>query len=168
VKFIARHAGEEIPIEVERLADAYRVRIGDRWINVDLVDAGRFLRSVRLDDGTQLSLIHHRSGTTHEISLGDTTIHVDIVDPLSIKGRRGAEDMGAAGTIKALMPGRIVRVTAAKGESVRKGAGLLVLEAMKMENEIQAPADGVVDEIFVEPGQTVDSGADLVRIAPAT
>ncbi|HJT18583.1 MAG TPA: biotin/lipoyl-containing protein [Thermoanaerobaculia bacterium] len=166
MKFIARHGGEELPIEVERLADSYRVRIGDRWMNVDLVDAGRFLRSVRLDDGTQLSLIHHRSGTTHEISLGDTTIHVDIVDPLSIKGRRGAEDMGAAGTIKALMPGRIVRVTVTKGESVRKGAGLLVLEAMKMENEIQAPADGVVDEVFVEPGQTVDNGADLVRIAP--
>ena len=168
MKFVARHGGEEIPIEVERLADSYRVRIGDRWINVDMVDAGRFLRSVRLDDGTQLSLIHHRSGTTHEISLGDTTIHVDIVDPLSMKGRRGADDMGAAGTIKALMPGRIVRVTVTKGESVRKGAGLLVLEAMKMENEIQAPADGIVDEVFVEAGQTVDSGADLVRIAPAT
>jgi biotin carboxyl carrier protein len=168
VKFIARHAGEEIPVEVERLADGYRVRIGDRWMQVDLVDAGRFLRSVRLEDGTQLALIHHRNGTTHEISLGDTTIHVDIVDPLSIKGRRGAEDMVAVGTLKALMPGRIVRVMAAKGESVRKGAALLVLEAMKMENEIQAPVDGVVDEVFVQAGQTVDNGADLVRIAPST
>ena len=167
MKFVARHGGEEIPVEVERLAEGYRVRIGDRWLNVDLIDAGRFLRSVRLEDGTQLSLIHHRTGTTHEISLGDTTIHVDIVDPLSMKGRRGPDDMGGAGTVKALMPGRIVRVTATKGESVHKGAGLLVLEAMKMENEIQAPADGVVEEIFVEPGQTVDSGADLVRIAPS-
>ncbi|HLJ75204.1 MAG TPA: biotin/lipoyl-containing protein [Thermoanaerobaculia bacterium] len=168
MKFIARHAGEEIPVEVERLADGYRVRIGDRWMHVDLVDAGRFLRSVRLEDGTQLALIHHRTGTTHEISLGDTTIHVDIVDPLSIKGRRGTEDMVAVGTLKALMPGRIVRVMATKGESVRKGAGLLVLEAMKMENEIQAPVDGVVDEVFVQAGQTVDNGADLVRIAPST
>ena len=168
MKFIARHAGEEIPVEVERLADGYRVRIGARWMHVDLVDAGRFLRSVRLEDGTQLALIHHRNGTTHEISLGDTTIHVDIVDPLSIKGRRGAEDMVAVGTLKALMPGRIVRVMATKGESVRKGAALLVLEAMKMENEIQAPVDGVVDEVFVQAGQTVDNGADLVRIAPST
>jgi len=168
VKFVARHGGEEILVEVERLADGYRVRIGDRWMHVDLIDAGRFLRSVRLEDGTQLSLIHHRNGTTHEISLGDSTIHVDIVDPLSIKGRRGTEDMGAAGTLKALMPGRIVRVMATKGESVRKGAGLLVLEAMKMENEIQAPVDGIVEEVFVQAGQTVENGADLVRIAPST
>ncbi|HUJ13950.1 MAG TPA: biotin/lipoyl-containing protein [Thermoanaerobaculia bacterium] len=166
MKFIARHAGEEIPIEVE-LAAGYRVRIGDRWMNVDLADAGRFLRSLRLDDGTQLALIHHRSGTAHEISLGDSTVHVEIVDPLSMRGRSRAEDMGGAGTVKALMPGRIVRVLVTKGESVRKGASLLVLEAMKMENEIQAQTDGSVEEILVEPGQTVESGAELVRIAPS-
>ena len=55
-------------------------------------------------------------------------------------------------------------VTVKKGDAVRKGAGLLVLEAMKMENEIQAPADGVVEEILIEPGQTVESGAELIRI----
>ena len=64
------------------------------------------------------------------------------------------------------MPGRIVRVMVNKGDNVRKGAGLVVLEAMKMQNEIQAPADGIVDVVFVETGQTVESGADLVHIAP--
>ena len=48
----------------------------------------------------------------------------------------------------------------------RKGTILLVLEAMKMENEIQASGDGVVDSVFVEPGQTVESGAELAHIAP--
>ena len=63
------------------------------------------------------------------------------------------------------MPGRIVRVLVNKGDAVRKGAGLLILEAMKMENEIQSPADGVVEELFVEAGQTVDGGAELVRVS---
>ena len=53
------------------------------------------------------------------------------------------------------------------GAAVRKGASLLVLEAMKMENEIQAPGDGVVDEIYVKAGDTVDAGADLVHVRPA-
>jgi biotin carboxyl carrier protein len=52
------------------------------------------------------------------------------------------------------------------GDSVKKGAGLLVLEAMKMENEIQSPADGRVHSVLVQPGQTVESGAELVHIAP--
>ena len=74
------------------------------------------------------------------------------------------DEMGGEGVIKALMPGRIVRVLVAKGDSVAKGAGLLVLEAMKMENEIQSPIDGVVDELFVESGQTVEGGAELIHI----
>ena len=165
MKFIARHAGEEIPVEVERSADAYRVRIGERSFAVDLAEAGRFIRSLRLEDGTQLALIHHRDGTTHEISLPDCTIHVDVRDPLSLKHKGREDEMGGAGAVKALMPGRIVRVMVRKGDSVRKGASLMVLEAMKMENEIQAPADGVVEELLVEPGQTVESGAELVRIS---
>ena len=165
MKFIARHAGEEIPVEVERSGSEYRVRIGERSFVIDLAEAGRFLRSLRLEDGTQLALIHHRDGTSHEISLPDSTIHVDVRDPLSLKHKGREDEMGGTGAVKALMPGRIARVMVKKGDPVRKGTGLLVLEAMKMENEIQAPADGVVEEILVEPGQTVESGAELVRIS---
>ena len=62
------------------------------------------------------------------------------------------------------MPGRVVRVLVNQGDQVRRGTGLLILEAMKMENEIVSPADGAVDAIFVSSGQTVEAGADLVHI----
>ena len=117
-------------------------------------------------DGTQIALLHHREGHTHELTLADSTVHVDITDPLSLMRKRDVDDMGATGTIRALMPGRIVRVSVTKGQRVKKGDGLLVLEAMKMENEIQAAADGTVDAIHVEAGQTVEGGAELVHITP--
>ena len=164
MRFIARHAGQQIPIEVERLGSGYRVRLGDRWLVADLVNAGPYLRSLRLEDGTQLSLVHNREGNTHQISLADSTIHVDLADPLSLKRKRREDELGEGGVIRAMMPGRIVRVMVGKGELVRKGSVLLVLEAMKMENEIQAPGDGTVDQIFVEAGQTVESGAELVHV----
>jgi len=165
VRFIARHDGVDIPVEVERHGNEYRVTLGDRSIVADLAAAGQFIRSLRLQDGTQLALLHHRDGTTYEISLTDAAIHVDITDPLSLKRGRREDEMDAGGVVKALMPGRIVRVLVNKGDSVTKGAGLLVLEAMKMENEIQAPTDGIVDRLFVTPGQTVEGGAELVHIA---
>ena len=164
MRFIARHDGKEIDVEVERHGIAYRVRIGERWIDVDLVDAGGFVRSLRLQDGTQFSLIHHREGNEYLITLSGATIPVEIIDPLAQRGRRSDDDMGAGGVVKALMPGRVVRVLVNKGDSVQRGAGLLILEAMKMENEIQAPIDGVVDQIFVSPGDTVEGGAELVHI----
>jgi biotin carboxyl carrier protein len=164
LKFIAREGDVEQEVEVVRHGAGYRVRIHDRWIEADFINVGPYVRSLRLDDGTQFSLVHHREGSTHEISLGGATVYVDVIDPAAAKRRRREDDMGGSGVVKALMPGRVVRVLVAKGDAVRKGAGLLILEAMKMENEIQAPADGVVDELFVSAGQTVEAGADLAHI----
>ena len=165
MKFIAREGGNEIEVEVHRHGSGYRVRVGDRWIEADLVSIGGYVRSLRLEDGRQFSLVHHREGNIHEISLGGATVTVEMVDPLAARRKRRDDDISASGLVKALMPGRVVRILCAKGDTVRKGAGLLILEAMKMENEIQAPADGVVDELFVTAGQTVESGAELVHIA---
>ena len=164
MKFIAREGGRELPVEVLRHGGGYRVCIGDRCVEADLVRAGAFIRSLRLEDGTQLALIHHSAGNIHEITLGDTTVTVEIVDPLAARRRRREDEMATGGAVKALMPGRVVRILVKQGETVRKGAGLLILEAMKMENEIQALADGVVEDIFVTAGQTVEAGAELVLI----
>ena len=165
MKFIARENGADIDVEVQRHGAGYRVRVGERWIEADLVSIGRYVHSLRLDDGTQFSLVHRREGNTHEISLGGATVTVDVIDPIAAKRRRREDEMGSGGIVKALMPGRVVRVLVAEGDTVRKGTGLLILEAMKMENEIQAPADGTVDKLFVEPGQTVESGAELAHIS---
>lgn len=161
--FNARYRDEEIPLEVERHGSTYRVKVGERWIVADLITAGG-LRSLRLEDGTQFLLTHHREGTTHQITIGASQFDVEIVDPLALRRKRGDDHLGDSGIIKALMPGRIARVLVEKGAEVRRGTGLIVLEAMKMENEIPAPADGVVDEIFVKPGDTVEGGADLLHL----
>lgn len=73
----------------------------------------------------------------------------------------------AGGVLNAIMPGVVVEILAAKGAHVAKGAPLLILSAMKMQNEIGAPADGIVQEIHVTAGQAVTAGAKLVTLAPA-
>jgi biotin carboxyl carrier protein len=164
MKFVARHDGRDIAVEVERQGSGYRVLLGDRWLNADLIPAGNFVRSLRLEDGTQFSLLHHREGNIHEITFQGATIPVEVIDPLSLKRKRREDEVGGGGIIKALMPGRVVRILVTPGSAVRKGAGLMILEAMKMENEIQAPVDGTVDEIFVSSGDTVEGGADLLHL----
>jgi biotin carboxyl carrier protein len=61
------------------------------------------------------------------------------------------------------MPGKVVHVLVGKGAEVKKGAGLLVIEAMKMENELRAPEAGIIEEILISPGQTVEAGAVLLK-----
>ena len=67
-------------------------------------------------------------------------------------------------TIVAPMPGLVVKVEVEVGQAVRAGQGVVVVEAMKMENELKAPADGVVAKIHVEPRQTVEKGTVLITL----
>lgn len=71
---------------------------------------------------------------------------------------------GAANAIKSPMPGNINAVKVTSGQSVKHGDVLIILEAMKMENEIVADKDGKVGQIFVQKGATVDTGAPLIEI----
>ena len=71
---------------------------------------------------------------------------------------------GAGETVKAPMPGNILKVNVQNGQAVKEGEVLCVLEAMKMENEIMAPKAGTVTQVLVSKGSTVDTGAPLVVI----
>lgn len=72
---------------------------------------------------------------------------------------------GAGETVKAPMPGTILKVNVTAGQAVKAGTVLVVLEAMKMENEIMAPKDGTVTQVVVSKGASVDTGAPLVVLA---
>lgn len=91
---------------------------------------------------------------------------VEVVDP-----RRWRRDRGKAAQAEgrqeavAPMPGKIVRVLVKTGETVKAGQGLMVVEAMKMQNEIKAPKSGTVERLMVREGQAVNSGETLAVIA---
>jgi biotin carboxyl carrier protein len=137
------------------------------------------LRRVR---GALYSVV--RGGRSYEVALdiatdsGGTTSGEATVDgqrvPIDIEGRRrraniaGAPEGAARGpvTVAAPMPGRIVSVPVAVGTLVERGQTIVVLEAMKMESTLSAPAAGTVTEVMAEPGQAVQQRQPLVRIEP--
>ncbi len=73
-------------------------------------------------------------------------------------------DAGQSPAVRSPMPGTVLRMNLAKGDRVKKGQPVLVLEAMKMENEIVAHGDGVLCEVYVSAGDTVQGGAPLFEI----
>ncbi|MFN7147737.1 MAG: biotin/lipoyl-containing protein, partial [Myxococcota bacterium] len=85
-----------------------------------------------------------------------------VVDP-----RRKALRMAAGaanGMLATQMPGRVVRLLVKPGDVVRKGQPVIVVEAMKMENEMKSPIDGTVAEVLISEGQAVEAGTKLVRV----
>ena len=90
--------------------------------------------------------------------------HLIPVRPEGPAGKRPAEEEGGPAVLVSPMPGRVIGVKISPGDTVKAGQGLLVVEAMKMENELAAPKSGKVTKIAVKVGDTVEAGQELVRI----
>ncbi|WP_237476359.1 acetyl-CoA carboxylase biotin carboxylase subunit [Lichenibacterium dinghuense] len=114
-------------------------------------------------DGARRSMPVVRDGDALWAIVDGTAWRFDIVDPLAPPALAG----GAGGNLSAPMPGRIVSVACAAGDSVSRGQVLAVLEAMKVQMRLSAPRDGVVAAVRVSAGDLVDEGDDLVDLAGA-
>jgi len=102
-----------------------------------------------------------------QVRVRGRVVRLDILDERRRKMREAATaHLGGAGTakIESPMPGKIVRVLVKEGEAVKQGQGLIVVEAMKMENELKAPKDGTISNLAIKEGQAVNGGALLCTI----
>lgn len=165
MKFVAIIGGEERSVLIEREGSSFRLEIDGKPVTADLVRANESLHTLRIADHRQYAVVHHQHRERHEVFFPNFRVDLDLRDPLSLARGAGADDAeGDEQTIRAVMPGRVVRVEVAEGDEVEKGKALVVVEAMKMENAIEAPRAGKVVTLHVQPGSTVESGADLVTI----
>jgi biotin carboxyl carrier protein len=99
------------------------------------------------------------------VRVGDNEFDVKVFDPKRLRAAGADPEHGdGLAEIKTAMPGKVVRILTEIGAEVTKGFGVIVVEAMKMQNEIKSPKDGVVKEIRVEEGSTVNAGEILVVI----
>jgi biotin carboxyl carrier protein len=99
------------------------------------------------------------------VSLRGASFETSVLDPKRLRGSgaAGSADSGHA-EIKTAMPGKVVRILKAQGDEVAKGEGVIVVEAMKMQNEMRSPKDGTIGVIKVAEGDTVGAGDLLVVI----
>jgi biotin carboxyl carrier protein len=162
-------AGAEMRVGVERSGSGFVVEVDGVRYEVDRARSGSLLRSLVIE-GAQREVSVQRLGHGRYRVTGygvDDTFEVR--DPLAhLSHSAAARDVLQGGqTVEAYMPGRVVTLLLSEGESVEVGQGVVVLEAMKMENEIQAQVAGVVKKIFVEEGQSVEGGDPLFEIESA-
>jgi biotin carboxyl carrier protein len=100
-----------------------------------------------------------------EVSVGNRSYRVRLSDPKRLRGAGAAAGHGEGrAQVLAPMPGKVVRVLVEVGQEVEAGAGLVVVEAMKMQNELKSPKAGAVAELHVQPGATVNAGEVLVVV----
>ncbi|HSE30184.1 MAG TPA: acetyl-CoA carboxylase biotin carboxyl carrier protein subunit [Pyrinomonadaceae bacterium] len=108
---------------------------------------------------------HHASKTLFDVAIRGKNHLVTVIDPRRLRtDEDSARDHHGKAEIAAPMPGKVVRVLVEAGQDVEVGSGLVVVEAMKMQNEMRSPRAGVVVSINVSAGDTVEAGTLLVVI----
>lgn len=153
----------QVEVEPADTPGQWRIRVDGQPVETDahlvrpgvlsLLIAGQSYRIV-LDPDTTDPALH----------VGAQRIPYRIDDPRSLRSRRRHAGTEGPVTLKASMPGRVVRVLVEKGDAVAAQQGVLVVEAMKMQNEMKSPRDGRIRELRVSAGDTVSAGDVLVII----
>jgi 3-methylcrotonyl-CoA carboxylase alpha subunit len=155
--------GEQVhPVRVIFGGQVLRVRAGSEQFTLsgEAVEDGRLL--LRLD-GHAFKARAVRDGAYWHVFSGGDYRRLALRQPL-----KGIDEETRSGSLAAPMPGRIIQVLTRPGASVKRGEALVILEAMKMEHTITAPADGVVKEVHYAAGEQVLEGAQLISLESGT
>jgi biotin carboxyl carrier protein len=168
MKLTAELAGEKHRIEIKRdgtrvsaLIDgrSYELEAREQGAGVYLLLAGNRVFECRVDQS-------EAQRGRMEVHVGGDTHAVTLADPKRLRGAQltGTQADATAAQIVAPMPGKVVRVLVQQGAQVEAGDGILVVEAMKMQNEMKSPKAGTVTELHAAAGQTVNAGEILAVI----
>ena len=154
--------GNHHQLELNRTEGDWLCRLDGREIEVDAVLARPDVLSLRI--GNQAYEVKcERVASELHLWVGSERFAVEVRDPRSLRGRTRTVDDHGPRKLTAPMPGKVVRVLVAQGTGVENGAGVLVVEAMKMQNEIKSPKKGTIQKILVREGSAVNAG-DVLAI----
>jgi acetyl/propionyl-CoA carboxylase alpha subunit len=163
MKYVATVADQSRVVDVADADGRYRIRIDDALWEVDARLTAQGIYSLLIDGVSYVADVTDRDGIcvvdvggeSYEITVEEQTRHI-------IRTRGGASGAARSRMLTAPLPGKLTRVAVQAGDVVKAGDTLLVIEAMKMENEFKAGAAGTVAEVRVVPGQAVNAGDVLI------
>jgi biotin carboxyl carrier protein len=166
VRLASPSSGEQVRvIELERDASGWRATLDGRPVAMDAAEIAPNILSILLEGRSfEISVTPSPNGKL-KLQTGSREFTAEVIDPRAWSGRRhGNVEAEGRQQIVAPMPGKVVRLLVKAGEHVEAGQGLLVVEAMKMQNEIRSPKSGTVERILAKEGQPVNAGEVLAWI----
>jgi biotin carboxyl carrier protein len=155
--------GKKYRLELNRLDERWQCRLDGKTFEVDAVLARRDVLSV-LISGKAYEIKRERTPVDMHLWVGSRRYEAQLRDPRSLRGRASVDDGRGPRKLVAPMPGKVVRVLVEQGADVEAGQGVVVVEAMKMQNEIKSPKKGVVRKLVASENAAVNAGDVLAVV----
>ncbi len=155
--------GHSYRLELNRSDGQWTCRLDNQSVELDAVLARPDVLSLRIGNKAYEVKCERVADDLH-LWVGSVRYSAEVRDPRSLRSRsRSADDHGPR-KLTAPMPGKVVRILTPEGQSVAAGGGVLVVEAMKMQNEVKSPKHGIVQKIMVKEGAAVNAGDVLAVV----
>jgi len=165
MKLKAHLSGKEHEVSLSLDGELAAAEIDGRDYELEVRTSGHGEYLLLRDTAVYKCRVRNKDSESFEVTLGGQSLEITVTDPKRLRRGQSAagHDHGSAEIVSA-MPGKVVRVLVEAGAKVEAGAGIIVVEAMKMQNEMKAPKAGVVVSINAEAGATVNAGDVLAVI----
>ncbi len=167
MKLQAEVGDETHQVEIRREGRRVFARVDDREYELEASEPEPNVYLLKHEGRVHEFFVSPRAGSDdpYLVSSNSGDTEVRLIDPKRLRGSNiaGANSDGAA-EVKTAMPGKVVRLILSEGAAVEKGDAVMVVEAMKMQNDLKAPKAGIIKEIRVTEGQTVSAGDVLAVI----
>jgi biotin carboxyl carrier protein len=164
--FVAKLGEQTYTVEIEETGKGlYRVSVDGNEFLVDGKKTGRTNYSLIVDNRS-FEIEVDNAEDEYRVLVDGRNYHVNLVDERRVRVGGAQSDLQLLGRqrVSVPMPGKVIEVLVSEGDNVEKGQGLVIVEAMKMENEVRSPITGEVKEIKVKAGDAVEGGAVLIVI----
>lgn len=168
MKYTAILEGKERELEVIRQDEhRFRVVVDGKAHDVDARHCAPDLLSI-LVDNVSYDISFSLDEANVQLNFRNRYYHIEVLDERRMRMRRVLSDLDVSGPeiIKTSMPGKVVKVLVEEGQQVEPGTGVIIIEAMKMENVIQCRNGGVIKGVHVKAGEAVESDVTLIEIEP--
>ena len=163
ISLVVQIDGTDYPLKLARAAGGWECLLDQREIMIDAVPVRRDVLSLRID-GRVYEVRREVTATGTQLWVGQTPYAAEWRDPRSLRGRKhSAGDDESPRKLVAPMPGKVIRILLQENAKVELGQGILVMEAMKMQNEIKSPRKGTIQKILAKEGASVNAG-DVLAI----
>jgi biotin carboxyl carrier protein len=165
MKFEIQIAGKTRTVELQRTTDRWQISLDGTHANADAIEIAPNIFSILLNGESHEIRITPQPDGMLALQTAHHEFFAEVADPRAWRGRRhGYVEAKGRQQILAPMPGKVIRLLVKPGDKVQAGQGILVVEAMKMQNEVRSPKTGTVERLQAEEGQPVNAGQVLAWI----
>lgn len=166
MKFSIKLDENNYTIEAERNGKEINFKLNGKEYKAEIIESAPGLFSILFGDGKQREILANKTSEGNfNLYINAKEYPVTILDSLSFeKEKIRKKDLKTSGwKIKAQIPGKIVKILKKEGDEVLKGEGVLIMEAMKMQNELKAPEKGKIKKVLAKEKEAVETGTILVE-----